>query len=623
MPPTSGARPRRGLRRRTGATLTALAATALVTGVTASPVASLTPTLECPLPYPVSQVRAGQSVNGLTVSSGTAPERFEGKVLGVIADGIAPGLDMVMARLESREIDRVGIWQGMSGSPVYAEDGTLIGAVAYGLASGPSPVAGITPAEEMYRMLSDAPRDSSAGSALAAGDEKVTIPRAMTDRLARAGVLARADAAAGMTRLPVPFGISGMRSDGRLEQARKAFDLPGARVYAGGAVTSSAEPVEVVPGGNLAASISYGDVSAVGVGTATAVCGDQVIGFGHPMSFTGSASMTMHGADAVYIQEDPVGPGFKIANPTAPVGSVTKDRLAGLMGVQGHDAVPATTRVTSDVAIPGEWSRQGTTRISVADAVPDISAFHLLAGEDRVFDGIGGGSATVGWRITGTRADGRSFTLVRSEKYAVDSDLTFETALDLYDALAQLAFNGAEDVSIDQISTTSVMSRKYKAYDVSRVRVLEGRRWRELSRNRPVFLRPPFMKKFQVFLTSDTLPDTRVLVKLPVPRNIGMKGGIVRILGGNSAATDGEDYFEEDEYLMPEADAPATFDSVLGDLRREPHNDQLLTELTLFGRRGPAMNRSVRTTAPAVVNGDVTVQVQGLGMPQVPPRLRR
>ncbi len=37
----------------------------------------------------------------------------------------------------------------MSGSPVYAADGSLIGAVAYTLSFGSTPIAGITPWEDM------------------------------------------------------------------------------------------------------------------------------------------------------------------------------------------------------------------------------------------------------------------------------------------------------------------------------------------------------------------------------------------------------------------------------------------------------------------------------------------
>ena len=138
--------------------------------------------------------------------------------------------------------------------------------------------------------------------------------------MAATGASTEEEAEEGLSRLLLPLGISGMSTSKRLRQAKKAFDLSGVRVYRSGSVTTDGEPIPVMAGGNLAASISYGDVSATGVGTATAVCGNEVLAFGHPMAYTGPSQMSMHGADAVHVQEDPVGPGFKVANAGAPIG---------------------------------------------------------------------------------------------------------------------------------------------------------------------------------------------------------------------------------------------------------------------------------------------------------------
>ena len=164
---------------------------------------------DCAAPFPVAELADGDAVDGLTVSEGTTPEAFTGEILGVINDGIAPGLDMVMARLTSHEIDRVGIWQGMSGSPVYADDGRLIGAVAYGLAWGPSPVAGITPFEDMDDYLdADGCRRS-----IKVGDEAARAIAADSDVTA-------AQASQGFEQLPMPLGVSGL-SQKRLDQMKK------------------------------------------------------------------------------------------------------------------------------------------------------------------------------------------------------------------------------------------------------------------------------------------------------------------------------------------------------------------------------------------------------------------
>ncbi len=519
---------------------------------------------------------------------------------------------MIMARLTSPEIDRVGIWQGMSGSPVYAEDGRLIGAVSYGLAWGPSPVAGITPAEEMYRQLSNRPLDAAAP--VAEGAEQVTIPTAMSRRMASSGAASEEETQDGLSRLTLPVGISGMANGKRLKRAEKAFSLPGARVYKSGSVNAADDQIPVVAGGNLAASLSYGDVSAVGVGTATAVCGDEVLAFGHPMLFSGPSTMTMHGADAVYIQEDPVGPGFKVANAGAPIGAISQDRLSGLLGLQNAAAVPGTSEITSYVEVPGEWSRTGSTKISVPDSVPDIAAFHLLADQDRVFDSIGKGSATVGWTVTGKREDGRGFSFSRTDKFANEYDLSFEPTFDLYDQLAQIHFNDIEDVTIDKIKTTSVMSRKYAAYKVKKVRVRERGRWHALRTDRPLFLRGGTTKRFEVLLTSADLAPARVRVKVEVPKRIGHKSGMLEILGGNSDYFGSEEDFSESFYLgSGESSGPETFDALLAKMRSKPRNDQVIARLMLFKRNGTLLRRTGRSQAKAVVNGGTTIEVQGMG----------
>src|SRR4051794_23453729 len=130
------------------------APTALVQTGAVTAASGAGPNDDCAVATPISSVTAGQDVHGLTVTQGTTPTAFTGKVLGVLKDGVLPGIDLVMARLDSSEIQRVGgIWQGMSGSPVYAQDGTLIGAVAYGFSFGASPVAGITPFAQMQTSL--------------------------------------------------------------------------------------------------------------------------------------------------------------------------------------------------------------------------------------------------------------------------------------------------------------------------------------------------------------------------------------------------------------------------------------------------------------------------------------
>src|SRR5687767_1732523 len=96
----------------------ATATAATVAGMAATPAQSAIGA-ECPEAFPVSELQAADPVDGLTVTQGTEPGEFTGEVLGVLDDGIMPGLDMIMVRLGSdttgvdKRIHDVGIWSGM------------------------------------------------------------------------------------------------------------------------------------------------------------------------------------------------------------------------------------------------------------------------------------------------------------------------------------------------------------------------------------------------------------------------------------------------------------------------------------------------------------------------------
>jgi hypothetical protein len=604
--PFGALRSSRPTRRRTAVAIAAASTLALVSLGTAGPAVSAVDPA-CPAAFPVADLLDGQLVDGLTVSKGTTPEGFSGEILGVLEDGIAPDLDMVIARLSSPEIDRVGgIWQGMSGSPVYAEDGRLIGAVSYGLSWGSSPVAGITPAEDMHRLLREAPTAATTEASLAQQEDDVTLPGTMQRRMVASGDTTRAQAEGGMSRLPLPLGISGTVTGKRLSQAAKALELDNVRVFKAGAVSASAAPTEIVPGGNMAGSLSYGDLSAVGVGTATAVCGDEIIGFGHPFTFSGPSTLTLHGAKAIYVQEESLGAPFKVANATAPLGSISEDRMAGILGTAG--ATPSTTDVTSYVSVPDRGSRTGTTKISVPDYVPDLAAFHLLIDQDRVFDGISGGRAAVGWTVTGERADGSLFSYSRNNRFANKGDISFEPIWDLYEQLWRLQSNDVEDVKITGVNTKSVMNRDFQRYTLGKAEVRSAGVWRKLATDKVLTVKAGTTKRFRLTLKSPQLPTRTVRLAIPVPKRAAGKEGYLRLFGGNSS------YYYDDDYYYYE-DGPSSSDTSLDQMLREmanaPRNDHALGELRFWGRRGE-LKRSDRALTKAVVDGSISVEVRAM-----------
>lgn len=573
-----------------------------VAGLAAASVAVLAPpafsvpsatAAACPDVYPISDLTADQPVNGLTVSSGNTPDAFTGQVLGVLTDGIAPGLDMIMVRLTSPEIDRVGgIWAGMSGSPVYASDGRLIGAVAYGLGGSPSPVAGVTPAADMESLVTG----TSSTAALRAMDStrRVTLPKGIQHDVVSDGLATSGQASAGLTRLPLPLSVSGMVNAARLKKAASLMGMSGVDLYRAGSAPADPPATDsIFPGSNLAASMSYGDFSAVGTGTTTMLCGDKVVGFGHPFNWTGSASMTLHGANALYIQDDKVFGPFKVSNTTGPVGTINGDHLAGISGVLGR--LPGTTLVRSVVTGAAGNSRTGNTYVSVPSFLPDAAALAELANQDRIFDRVGAGSSLVRFTISGTAA-GQPFTLVRTNRFAAPDDISFASVFELADDVQRVLGNPFTDVKISSVRISTQISPRHRVFSVAKVERLVAGHYQTLTSSSVVSAKPGHTLHLRVTLTS---PRNRfgskvltLAVKVPDVRAGSM---------GQLTLTSGSQ--------LPSGGRAQSFDGLLTRLADAPRNDQLAGVIDLFTPRGRHVSSHATTGASDVVQGGKSYRI--------------
>src|SRR5688572_21495870 len=99
----------------------------------------------------VDEVRPGMKGIGRTVFEGTAIQDFQVEVMGVLRN-VQPKQDLILARLSGGPLDKTGVIQGMSGSPVYI-NGRLVGAVAFSFPFAKDPIAGIQPIAQMLDLL--------------------------------------------------------------------------------------------------------------------------------------------------------------------------------------------------------------------------------------------------------------------------------------------------------------------------------------------------------------------------------------------------------------------------------------------------------------------------------------
>lgn len=567
------------------------AAAAVITGltllgsgaaITSSPANAADPAEDCKEAFLVADLARGDLVTGLTVDTGVVPEGFTGEILGVINDGIAPGVPMIMAELTSDEIDRVGVWSGMSGSPVYADDGSLIGAVAYGLTWGPSPVAGITPYEDMDEYMS------------AAVPAKVEVGPRLAKRVAASTDVTARQASRGFQQLPMALSFSGV-SQRRLNQLQgkngpEFIKTRGAMAMGAASSETTAGPQDLVAGGNLGAAISYGDVTAGGVGTVTSVCDGRLIGFGHPMGYFGRTTLGMMPAEAIYVQQDPAAPGFKVANMGEPAGMIDQDRLTGISGPVG--VVPEQTNVSSYVEY-GERDRTGESHSMVESFNADVTFSQLLANHDRVIDAYQAGSEKADFAIHGTDASGSTFDIKWSDRYVSSGDISFESSYEIAETVYLLS--RMKDVSLDSITATADVSDSTAVWRLKGVQQKRGQKWVSLGRRQPAVVKPGGTLRLRAHLANGSRTRS-VPLDVAVP-NRTSRNGFLEIRGGLSVWDNG----------LYDAKTPAQMKAAIEAMTS---NDQVNASLRFFKRGKDIVKEADSTSQTLPVRGGAWVEVK-------------
>jgi hypothetical protein len=554
---------------------------------------------ECAQPVPIDEVEVGMTGQGLTVERGTEPASFRAEVLGVLDDGISAGVDMIIANLQSPAVDGNGVWAGMSGSPVYTDDGRLLGAVAYTLAGSPTTIAGITPADAMLALY-EYP-GAAAGQRMS---DEVPLPAAVQRRAVAESDATTAQARQGMSALPLPLAVSGVRP-GRMDEFGKQLAEGGAlRPFAANrAAPSGASAGAIVPGGNFAAAVSYGDVTLAGVGTTTDVCRGTALAFGHPMLHDGGVALSAHSADAIVVQPDPYwGGAFKVANVGGVVGTVDQDRLLGLRAPLG-DAPRATTVQSRIASTTLDRERTGRTWVNYPEMVSTIAASHVLDNLDRVMDTfVDGGRVQLTWTARGTRANGSPWTVTRSDRFAHEADVTFEAAGAMLEWLDIIRSNQFADVTIDDIDVTGTVDETFQRLRFGDVRVaVNGGAYRQIGAidrlrvgaGDTIRVRVPLIRYQQ------ETPSRTVNLRMAVPERLAGRSVRLAVVGGAN--------------LRGEVDAnvrgATSFADLVARMNRQHSSNDVVARLQVSGDSGPQVLTKTETAVANVVGGRRSVGV--------------
>jgi len=288
----------------------------------------------------LSEIQRGQRGYGLSVFSGTEPERFDVEVIGIMRN-VSPEVSYILARLTGKGLEKSGVAGGMSGSPVFL-DGKLAGAVAFSWPFTNEAIAGITPIGSMRQLSGFRPIPVSPPP------PEVKLSDILTNHLPQdliatqfARLLPRfVDGAAPAVQWTATG--FGEKSTGMLRQVLGS-------VSSGGKAAPGAVPDDLTPGKAVNVVLVDGDFQLAANGTVTDRYGDQVLAFGHPFLGLGPVRVPMATAEVVTVLSS-TNSSFKIANTGRIVGAFEQDRKTGIQGRIGAEApmVPMVVRVKTE-----------------------------------------------------------------------------------------------------------------------------------------------------------------------------------------------------------------------------------------------------------------------------------
>jgi hypothetical protein len=569
----------------------------------------------------VEALPVGTPLIGLTVESGPVPSEIDFVVEHVQRGALQDGAPLVVARAISGTpvTDGKGIWFGMSGSPVYTVDGggdpdALVGAVAFGLSwEGDSTIAGLQPAYQMEKVRGYASSGSASSTASISpsGAAKVAASSGLPTY-----------ATGDFKRLAVPLAMSrmgGAAGARRLDVLRRAAENAGMDFFPVGGLASAstaaaaAAPATLSPGDNFAAALSYGYLSAAGIGTTTYVCDDKAMAFGHPFFFNGKQVLGANAADSAYVVKDSLGGSYKMASIGDWAGLVDQDRAAGIRTSLGTEVpvLPINTTVNApDIGQSGD----AHSDIVQSSEVVGLAWTHALTHLDDTADLISDGSSRLTWTINGVTAGGLPWQLQRGNRYISPYDITFESSWDLFNDLYELQNNPFTRVTFTGIHLDATVREDVYQYEVKRVRLWQDGAYRRVDSRLAV--QPGQVLKLEV--TEATGAGNKVVYReITVPQE-AMGRGTLRVGGRSGGGGGGEEFFVDcayDDCGSGGGGGPSTFQELLVKMAKSPRNDVLRTRLTFFSfdektGQGRVVTARDRVSQNRVVTGSVSIPVK-------------
>lgn len=353
--------------------------------------------------FRVEDLKPGMKGIGKTCYQGSRPEEFQVEIIGVMR-GITPGGNAILARFSGGPLSETGVFEGMSGSPVFI-DGKLLGAVAFSFPFPKEAIGGITPITQMVDAFKEL-SDYSAGPKVVLKKSmlwnyQLPLPRNPAEQslmITHREIQMQPALApfGGHSLIPIatPLSLGGFSPE-TLKLFAPQFKALGMTLLQGTASTSlqavsgskTAGPADnspVEPGSNIVIPLIRGDLDASAGGTVTYIDGDKLYAFGHLLFDLGFTELPMHKGYSLVVFPS-LQSSFKLLETGAPVGTITQDRGSGIYGILGQKArmVPLHVHLSTSRGIKKDLSFEVARDNFLTPLLINLTVFNSIVSTER------------------------------------------------------------------------------------------------------------------------------------------------------------------------------------------------------------------------------------------------
>ncbi|HLG95794.1 MAG TPA: SpoIVB peptidase S55 domain-containing protein [Bryobacteraceae bacterium] len=405
--------------------------------------------------FPLRDIRAGQHGIGRTVFSGNKIEEFQAEILGVL-ENVGPKQSVILARLSGGPLDKTGVMQGMSGSPVYI-DGRLVGAVALAFNFAKEPIAGIRPIEQM---LAIGPQPAASGGAQrAALAPKREIPFAPK---------ASGSDPASLVEIATPVSFSGFTPetlDHFAPELKKLGLVPRQGVSSGGALSPKlGNPNQLRPGDMISVNLLSGDYAIGAEGTVTQVDGNKIYAFGHRFMSVGDTELPFARAQVLALLPN-LEASFKISSPQEWMGTITQDRSTAIFGELGRKAatVPLSVTLKDGRRGPISYHMQMVQDRVLSPFIMQMAVYSMIDATERT---LGLGSYSVRGAVEFQR-DVPPLKL--DNTYSGDFNVPAQASMGVASPLSAIMTAGFDTLKIKDINLAIEASERKRALQIDQI----------------------------------------------------------------------------------------------------------------------------------------------------------